>query len=118
MSGGIGEEDEGLRTHGDKDEELRAAVERRRHEVVVLAEPGGAVPAKVELGEDGEEHRREDGRVDADREVAEAPAGDRRHELVEAHPEEGKRASGKESKGGRGGEGRRRTHLGQNLCAK
>lgn len=63
---------------------LRSTVETGRHEVVVLPEPRRAVPPEVELREDGDTHRREDGRVDADGKVTEAPAGDGRDELVEA----------------------------------
>jgi hypothetical protein len=59
----------GKLAYRDKDEELRAAVERCRDEVVVLAEPGGAVPTEVELREEREEHRSEDRTVDADGQV-------------------------------------------------
>lgn len=64
---------------------MRSTVEGGGGEVVVLAEPSRGVLAKVELGEDGEEHGGEDGRVDADREVAEAPADNGGDEGVEAH---------------------------------
>jgi len=99
VSSRTGAEERRTRTHGDEHEELRAAVESRRHEVVVLAEPCGAVAPEVELGEDGEEHRREDGRVDADRQVAEAPARDRRHELVKVHPAERVQTSARDREG-------------------
>lgn len=57
-------------TYRDEDEELRAAVETGRDKVVVLAEPSRAVAAQVELREEAEADRHEDGTVDADREVA------------------------------------------------
>jgi len=62
---------------------LCSTIETCRHQVVVLPEPGGAVSSKVELGEDGDEHGSEDRRVDSDRQVTEAPAGDGGDELVE-----------------------------------
>jgi hypothetical protein len=75
-------EDETTRL-ANKDHELRSAIESSRKKVIVLAEPGSAVSAEVELGEEGDEHCREDGRVDSDGEVAEGPA----HLEREAVPE-------------------------------
>jgi hypothetical protein len=52
---------------------LRATVERRREQEVVLAEPARSVAPEVELGEYGEQEGREDGGVDPDGQVAERP---------------------------------------------
>lgn len=72
-------------TYRDEDEELRATVETGRNEVVVLAEPSGAVAAQVELREEAEADRHEDRTVDANREVA------CRHENSSERAQDGRR---------------------------
>ena len=61
-----------------------SSIKTSRHQVVVLPEPRGAVSTKVELGEDGDQHRSENRRVDTDGQITETPTSDGGDEFVES----------------------------------
>jgi len=63
---------------------LCSSIKTSRHQVVVLPEPRGAVSTKVELGEDGDQHRSENRRVDTDGQITETPTSDGGDEFVES----------------------------------
>lgn len=62
---------------------MGSAVETGREQVIVLSEPGGSISSQVILGKERDAHCGENGGVDTDGKIADAPARNRGNDGVE-----------------------------------